>query len=173
MSADSAKDINFEVVKDIYIGCFKKFFVISGRARRREFWIFCLINVVLSIIPVIGWFVGIATCIPSFTVGIRRLHDINRSGKWYLLMLIPLVGLIIMIAGIFSAAEHGALFIFLILIFIATLAPAILLLVWAAKEGTHGSNDYGPDPKAGSKAGSAPKKTTLKPKKVSTAKKQK
>jgi uncharacterized membrane protein YhaH (DUF805 family) len=158
MSAAAAKEINFEVIKDIYIGCFKKFFVISGRARRREFWIFFLANVILSIIPVIGWFVGLATCIPSFTVGIRRLHDINRSGKWYLLMIIPLVGVIILIAGVFSAAQYGALLILFVLIFIAALAPAILLLVWAAKEGTHGSNDYGPDPKAKRQASTRKKK---------------
>jgi len=141
------------MVKDIYIGCFKKFLVIEGRARRREFWIFLLVNVILGLIPVIGWVVAIATCIPSFTVAVRRLHDINKSGKYMFLMLIPFgVALVLMIGFIASMGNGGALIVILILILIASLAPAVILLIWAAKEGTHGKNDYGPDPKAGSKS---------------------
>lgn len=54
--------------------------------------------------------------LPNLAVAIRRLHDLNKSGWSYLLVLIPLVG-------------------------------PIILLVFYCKEGTHGSNNYGPDPK--------------------------
>ena len=150
MSADITKDLSFEVIKDSYIGCFKKFFVLNGRARRREFWLFCLINVILGLIPGINFIVGIATCIPSFTVGVRRLHDINKSGKYMLLAFVPLVGVLIMgIGTIAGMGRGGGLFFFLIIILLASLVPLILLLVWFAKDGTHGSNQYGPDPKVG------------------------
>jgi len=149
MSADITKDLNFEVIKDSYIGCFKKFLVLSGRARRREFWLFCLINVILGIIPVIGGIVGLVTCIPSFTVGVRRLHDINKSGKYMLLAFVPLVGVLIMgIGTIAGMGRGGGIFFFLIIILLASLVPLVILLIWAAKEGDHGSNQYGPDPKA-------------------------
>jgi len=165
MSADFS-DLNFDVIKDTYIGCFKKFLVIEGRARRREFWLFCLINAILGLIPVIGWVVGVVTCIPSFTVGIRRLHDINKSGKYMFLMLIPLgVALILMIGFIASLSYGGgAILVFLILILLASLAPAVILLIWAAKEGDKGSNNYGPDPKgaSGKKAASTAKSKSKK-----------
>jgi len=164
MAADFS-DLNFDVIKDTYIGCFKKFLVIEGRARRREFWIFCLINVILGLIPVIGWVVGFVTCIPSFTVAVRRLHDINKSGKYMFLMLIPLgVALILMIGFIAAMGNGGALIVILILILIASLAPAVMLLIWAAKEGDKGSNNYGPDPKgaSGKKAASTAKSKSKK-----------
>ena len=176
MSADNTKGINFEVIKDTYIGCLKKYVVFSGRARRREFWIFFFCNLVIGLvlgwIPVIGWLISLAIFIPSISVGVRRLHDTNRSGKWYLLMLIPVVLLIIIgiIVAVIAATsyysysyysgfwgipfgmKHGILWGFLIVILIlASLALGILLLVWAAQDGTHGSNRYGPDPKGKSK----------------------
>jgi uncharacterized membrane protein YhaH (DUF805 family) len=148
---DITKDLNFDLIKDTYIGVLKKYFVIQGRARRREFWIFCLINVILGLIPVIGWIIDLATFIPSFTVMVRRLHDIDKSGKYILLGFVPLVGLLFMIIGLF-AGGGGMIGFFSIIILLASIGVAVLLLVWAAKEGTHGKNDYGPDPKAGSKS---------------------
>lgn len=47
--------------------------------------------------------VALATLIPSFAVGARRLHDINRSGWWQLLWIIPVIGWIVVI--IFLAQE--------------------------------------------------------------------
>jgi len=171
MSAAAKKDINFEVIKDTYIGVLKKYLVIEGRARRREFWLFFLCNLVLGIIPFIGWLIGLATFIPSITVGVRRLHDTNRNGLWELLSLVPLLGLIFLFAGIFAAANYGSLRFLLILVFLVSIAPAIILLVWAAQEGTNGSNKYGPDPKAGSHFKAVPKpKAVSKPKTVKAPK---
>lgn len=78
----------------------------SGRANRSEYWYFVLasfllaiiMNVIAAILPdSIGWILplllNLALLLPSIAVAIRRLHDINKSGWFLLLCLIPLVGL--------------------------------------------------------------------------------
>ncbi|MBP3669670.1 MAG: DUF805 domain-containing protein [Bacteroides sp.] len=71
----------------------------GGRARRSEFWYWTLANLLIGIvlgwIPFIGILISIALFIPSIAVGIRRLHDIGKSGWWYLLILLPLVNLVL------------------------------------------------------------------------------
>jgi len=146
MSADTADAISFEVIKNTYIDVLKKYVVINGRARRREFWIFFFCNLVLSIIPVVGSIVALVTFIPNITVGVRRFHDTNRSGKWWFLGLAPSVGIIFIIVGAFSR-RIGVIWVLSALVILASLGVLILLLVWAAQEGTHGDNQYGPDPK--------------------------
>ena len=90
----------------------------DGRAGRAEFWWFELasfiIVTVLSILgrasvlfSVIGFIYGIAVIVPSIAVGIRRLHDTNRSGWWLLLLLIPFVGLIVLIVFMASQGTPG------------------------------------------------------------------
>jgi uncharacterized membrane protein YhaH (DUF805 family) len=131
MSAKTSKEINFEVLKERYIAVLQKYAVIKGRARRQEFWTFFFCNLAIGLaLGVLSQFPGIgklfyavsglfslAIIIPNFTVGIRRLHDTNRSGFWLFLSLIPIAGI-------------------------------ITLIVWAAQEGTGGSNQYGPNPKS-------------------------
>ena len=94
-----------------YLGVIKKYAEFSGRAGRREFWMFFLCNFIISIvfailgrIPGIGMLFGVisglyglAILIPNLAVGARRLHDTNRSGLLQLLLLIPLVGFIILV----------------------------------------------------------------------------
>jgi uncharacterized membrane protein YhaH (DUF805 family) len=166
MSAARKKGITFDLVKDSYIGTIKKYAVFKGRARRREFWIFFLINLVLGLIPGIGQLVSLLTCIPSMAVGVRRLHDTNRSGFWvFFAFILPFVGLIFLVIGAFSAITSGGfsflgafaavgsggLSFFLILaavLFIVSLVMVIMLIVWATQEGTPGKNKYGTNPKA-------------------------
>ena len=82
----------------------------SGRAGRPEFWWFQLFSVIVSGIfstisggntssffGIIGTVFSLAILVPSLAVGVRRLHDIGRSGWYLLLALIPLVGVIILI----------------------------------------------------------------------------
>ena len=74
----------------------------KGRARRKEYWMFVLINLaiamVLSIIgglfkaPGISAIYTLAVLVPSMAVGVRRLHDIGKSGWMLLGGLIPLLG---------------------------------------------------------------------------------
>ena len=82
----------------------------TGRAARPEFWWFQLFSIIVSAIfstlsggnntsffGILGTVVSIAILVPSLAVGVRRLHDIGRSG-WYLLFaFIPLAGIIILI----------------------------------------------------------------------------
>ena len=80
----------------------------TGRSRRAEFWWYFLANFIVSIglnilvgIASIFWVVyviySLAVLIPGLAVGIRRLHDTDRSGWWLLIALIPLVGAIVLI----------------------------------------------------------------------------
>ncbi|MGH3381178.1 MAG: DUF805 domain-containing protein [Actinoallomurus sp.] len=110
-----------------YLAVLKNYANFDGRARRTEYWMFFLINLIIAVVlNVIGVAVkaaafagdiyALALLIPSIAVGVRRLHDTGRSGWWLLIGLIPLVG-------------------------------TIVLIVFLATEGQQGDNAYGPDPK--------------------------
>ncbi len=97
--------------------CFKKSVVWEGRASRPEFWWFhlgaWLIMVVAGIIgAIIGtWIIyalaGIVLILPSLAVLVRRLHDTNRSGWWYWIELVPLIGVIVILVFVLSASDEG------------------------------------------------------------------
>ena len=81
----------------ILVEPYKKFVDFTGRARRREYWLFILsywvgamLIAVLSDIMALA-FLLLAT-IPMISVSVRRLHDINKSGWWFLIMFIPIIG---------------------------------------------------------------------------------
>ena len=91
----------------------------SGRARRKEFWFFTLAQFIAVIIAMVldsiifdsdmGLFyvlVVLGLFIPSLSVTIRRLHDTSRSGWWFLLTLIPLVGAILLIVFLASDTKN-------------------------------------------------------------------
>ena len=92
-----------------YLVALKKYAVFAGRARRKEFWLFVLFNtliaVALAVIDMLtgtfdedvglGLFSGlyaVAMIVPSIAVAVRRLHDTDRSGWWYLLVFLPVIG---------------------------------------------------------------------------------
>jgi len=95
----------------------------SGRSRRKEYWMFFLINSIFSIIGfyldnILGtaWAIGygpiyvgygLAVLIPSLAVAIRRLHDVGKSGWYYLLVLLPIIGPIWLIVLFASEGEQG------------------------------------------------------------------
>lgn len=119
---------------DWYLKVLKNYFNFEGRARRKEYWMFVLISLLVSVglsivdgvaglhagggFGMLGAIYSLAILIPSISLGARRLHDLDKSGWWQLILLIPLIG-------------------------------AIVLIVWAATEGQPGSNRFGPDPKLG------------------------
>jgi uncharacterized membrane protein YhaH (DUF805 family) len=88
---------------DYFIGALKKYADFNGRARRKEYWMFVLIYMVINVIlavlgmDVISMIVGLALLIPSISIGARRLHDTGRSGWWQLIYFVPFIGLIVMI----------------------------------------------------------------------------
>jgi uncharacterized membrane protein YhaH (DUF805 family) len=110
-----------------YLKVLKNYVVFQGRARRKEYWMFVLINSIISVIlMVVEEFAGLsgvlsgiyylAVFLPSLALGIRRLHDTGRSGWWLLLGIIPFIG-------------------------------AIILIIFACQDSQPGDNQYGPNPK--------------------------
>ena len=97
-----------------YLEALKKYAVFHGRSRRAEYWYFVLFNLIVAIVLAgidsllgtfssaqnIGLLSGIyslAVLIPTLAVTIRRLHDIDRSGWWILINLVPLIGTIVLL----------------------------------------------------------------------------
>lgn len=94
-----------------YKRCFQKYATFEGRARRKEFWFFTLVNMLMQIgltvvdaalgtltltgIGVLGVLYNLTILIPSAAVSWRRMHDIGRSGWWSLITLLPLFGILI------------------------------------------------------------------------------
>ncbi|EAW9081052.1 DUF805 domain-containing protein [Salmonella enterica] len=111
-----------------YLQVLKKYAVFSGRARRKEYWMFTLINCIITVVlgcidvwlnqgfPVITIIYALGMLLPNWGVVIRRLHDTDRSGFWVLIPLFPLIG-------------------------------PFILLVFMFLDGTSGYNRYGADPK--------------------------
>ena len=64
----------------------------DGRARREEVWMFWLFNLIVSFIPIVNFVFGLWAIIPGIAVTVRRLHDTDRSGWWYLMYLLPVIG---------------------------------------------------------------------------------
>lgn len=80
-----------------------KYAIFTGRASRSEYWWAVLANVVIGLVLVllgssikllmiVYYLFVLAVLVPSVAVGIRRLHDINKSGWWLLISLVPIVG---------------------------------------------------------------------------------
>ncbi|MBR1929189.1 MAG: DUF805 domain-containing protein [Paludibacteraceae bacterium] len=85
----------------------KKFVCFEGRAERREYWYFVLCNAIVGIVlscldqiwgmAILSGIYNLAVLLPSLGLSVRRLHDLNKSGWFLLLGLIPLVGGIILL----------------------------------------------------------------------------
>ena len=83
----------------------QKYANFSGRAIRSEYWWFVLAYIIAYLVlAIVDYVLGaqlltsilsLALLIPSIAVGVRRLHDLDKSGWWLLLGLIPIVGLIL------------------------------------------------------------------------------
>ena len=87
-----------------------KYATFSGRAGRGELWWWVLALLIVSIVVEaldrglgfhgggpLSFVLGLAVLLPNIAVGVRRLHDIDRTGWWLLIGLIPIVGLITLI----------------------------------------------------------------------------
>ena len=106
--------MTFEEVKNNCIDVLKnKYTQFEGKADRKEFWYFALamfvVSFVLNIIPGVGQILSailaLATLVPSLALGARRMHDINKSGWFMLVCLIPIIGAIIFL---YFAAQPSA-----------------------------------------------------------------
>lgn len=85
-----------------WVDVMKKAFDFSGRARRKEYWMFVLINLLISFVVgfvdgllgtggVLGLLFNLAILVPTIAVGIRRMHDTDHRGWW---LLVPIVGFV-------------------------------------------------------------------------------
>lgn len=111
---------------EYFIDALKKYADFSGRARRKEYWMFVLFYLIFYIVfTVVDTFLGtfllavifsLALFVPSISIAARRLHDTGRTGWWQLIALIPLIG-------------------------------AIVLIVFLVQD-SHDDNKYGPNPKS-------------------------
>jgi uncharacterized membrane protein YhaH (DUF805 family) len=107
-----------------YLNVLQKYAVFSGRARRKEYWFFTLFNVIiifgLNVIDLsaglyaetaeIGLLSGLyslAVLLPSIAVGVRRLHDTDRTGWWLLIALIPIIGVIVLLVFMVLDSSTG------------------------------------------------------------------
>ena len=98
---------------------FSQYANFSGRARRSEYWYFVLLSVIVGAVTgVLSIFLGdlatilsgiwsLAVLVPSLALAWRRLHDIGKSGIWYLIALVPLVGEILLIIWMCKDSQPG------------------------------------------------------------------
>ena len=81
-----------------YIKALKKYAEFNGRANRSEFWFFVLFNVIINVVlsfigvDILTRIYGLAVLIPNIAVGIRRMHDVGKSG-WFIL--IPIYNIVL------------------------------------------------------------------------------
>jgi uncharacterized membrane protein YhaH (DUF805 family) len=85
-----------------YLTVLKNYTLFNGRARRSEYWYFALFNMIIYVVlaligsvihfPMIASIYSLAVLVPGIAVGIRRMHDVDKSG-WYLL--IPIYNLVL------------------------------------------------------------------------------
>ena len=129
------------IIMNWYNKVLENYVTFTGRARRKEYWMFILFNAIFCTIAAIldnlfgtsfqttafhthvpmhyGWIYmlyALFVFLPTLAVGVRRLHDIGKSGWSFLIGFIPIFG-------------------------------PIILLIWFCKEGNKGDNEYGSDPK--------------------------
>ncbi|MGL5505913.1 MAG: DUF805 domain-containing protein [Aeromonas veronii] len=102
-----------------YISVLKQYAVFSGRARRTEYWMFVLCNVIVMLLlgmvdkliggdnELISPIYSLAVLLPSLAVAARRLHDTDRSAWWLLLGLIPIIGTLVLIYFMVCNGQQG------------------------------------------------------------------
>ena len=122
-----------------YFKVFRQYADFTGRARRKEYWMFHLFHLIIliplilldekpafiyneydtpiiSVIEIIVLIYFLIALIPTLAVTVRRLHDTGRSGWWYLITFVPYVG-------------------------------NLIILIFACYDSQYGKNKWGPNPK--------------------------
>lgn len=99
-----------------------KYAQFDGRATRSEYWYFILFSIIAYIVagildgflfnltgglPIFTLIIGLGLLIPSIAVGIRRLHDIGKSGWWYLLAIVPFISLVLIAFFVMDSKEDN------------------------------------------------------------------
>lgn len=141
-----------------YLMALGKYSQFGGRSQRKEFWYFFLFYALFAIpfgltdvfligIPILGTIYFLVFLIPSIAVGVRRLHDMGRSGWWMLLyaglVLQQIMNSIMGFSGRVSQEMVQASAIF----GIGGAVGGIVLIVFMVRKSQPGHNRYGPDPR--------------------------
>lgn len=96
-----------------------RYFDFDTRSSRSEYWYWVLFAILLSIVagvidsiifdaPILRSLVTLGLLIPGIAVSVRRLHDIGRSGWWYLIALIPAIGALVLIYWFVQPGTPGS-----------------------------------------------------------------
>ncbi len=115
-----ANDITF---MDAVRTCFNKYADFSGRARRKEYWCFVAFNILVqAVLSFVGGMIfgsdssmassltgiySLAVLVPGLAVAWRRLHDVDKSGAFYFIGLIPVIGWIILLVQMCKDSQPG------------------------------------------------------------------
>lgn len=101
---------------DAVRACLTKYATFDGRSRRSEYWYFLLFGALVMIVAGIidsgigsqlaTGLTGLALLVPRIAVGVRRLHDTNRSG-WWLLIAFTVIGIIPLIVFMVQDSQPG------------------------------------------------------------------
>jgi uncharacterized membrane protein YhaH (DUF805 family) len=103
---------------DWYLKVLRQYADFKGRARRKEYWMFILFNLIFCAVAAIldsllGTYTlfyciyAIAVFIPGLAVLVRRLHDVGKGGGWIFISLVPLVGAIWLLILLCTDSEAG------------------------------------------------------------------
>jgi uncharacterized membrane protein YhaH (DUF805 family) len=107
-----------------YLMVLKNYTVFSGRARRQEYWMFVLFNMIFGIVAMtldnvlgiamesLGYgplymVYGLVLFLPGLAVAVRRLHDVGKSGWMMLIALIPIIGAIWLLVLLSTDSNPG------------------------------------------------------------------
>lgn len=82
--------------------CFSKYATFEGRASRSEYWWFFLFSFLVSLATgmvseTLSGLFSLAVLLPSLAVGVRRLHDVDKSGWFLLLWFVPIIGWLVIV----------------------------------------------------------------------------
>lgn len=91
---------------------FSKYATFEGRASRSEYWWYSLFTIGVALVLALVFaplylLFALGTLLPSIAIGVRRLHDIDRTGWWMLFMFVPLVGPILLLVFFVMASTPG------------------------------------------------------------------
>lgn len=144
-----------------WLECWMKYAVFSGRAGRKEYWMFVLINGIISVMlsavmPLLSLDYSLVALLPSLSVGVRRFHDIGRSGKSFACYIVPIYVCIVLIPFLEWATKprvglipQDSIPIVLIpVILFLPMVLSVMLICVLARRGQPQTNQYGEPPVA-------------------------
>ncbi|MFK4131914.1 DUF805 domain-containing protein [Pseudomonas luteola] len=143
---------------ELFIRSVKMAFVIKGRACRKEYWMFWLVSMLIGAAiktvetamhvdsHVISQIYNAVILIPTMTVGIRRMHDVNKSG-WYIAIFMLSPSVLLLINLIFNDFQETWIKLSMIGAMVVSAGALIYFVYLLCKAGTVGENRFGPDPR--------------------------